>query len=160
MKGVGSMRRLLSFIFAILIAVFAVMPNVYAEAQKDYGNLDMNRWVYVASDTQNVDLLVDVTSFDYSSSTVNKLVCNLWVCYFRQDTSRNLQNLTVNYFDKSFTIDSMVSYDKDGNIEYNYTNPLPERNKIVPGSMVEIIYYVAFPPELMEKLKEEAMKNK
>ena len=54
----------------------------------------------------------------------------------------------------------MVSYDKDGNIEYNYTNPLPERNKIVPGSMAEIIYYVAFPPELMEKLKEEAMKNK
>ena len=35
MKGVGSMRRLLSFIFAILIVVFAVMPNVYAEAQKD-----------------------------------------------------------------------------------------------------------------------------
>ena len=62
------------------------------------------------------------------------------------------------YYDNSSLYYSV--YDKDGNIEYNYTNPLPERNKIVPGSMAEIIYYVAFPPELMEKLKEEAMKNK
>ena len=153
------MKKILGFIFVILIMVFTVMPNIYAEAQKNYGNLDMNRWAYVGSDTQNVDLLIDVTSFDYSSSTKNKLVCNLWICYFRQDTSRNLQNMTVDYFDKSFTIDSMVSYDKDGNIEYNYTAPLPKRNKIAPGSMAEIIYYVAFPPELMEKLKEEAMKN-
>ena len=39
------MKRILGFIFAILITVFAVMPNAYAEAQKNYGNLDMNRWV-------------------------------------------------------------------------------------------------------------------
>ena len=58
MKGVGSMRRLLSFIFAILIVVFAVMPNVYAEAQKDYGNLDMNRWVVIGSNDDS-DVLID-----------------------------------------------------------------------------------------------------
>lgn len=37
------MKKLLGFICVLLIAIFAVMPNVYAEAQKDYGNLDMNR---------------------------------------------------------------------------------------------------------------------
>lgn len=43
------MKKLLGFICAILITIFAVMPNTYAEAQKDYGNLDMNRWVVIGS---------------------------------------------------------------------------------------------------------------
>lgn len=63
MKGVGNMRRILSFIFAILIVVFAVVPNVYAEAQKDYGNLDMDRWVLLGH-TEDKDVLIDKKSVD------------------------------------------------------------------------------------------------
>lgn len=154
------MKKLLGFICAILITVFAVMPNTYAEAQKDYGNLDMNRWVLIGKSNIYQDLLVDITSFDYTASTHDRLLCNLWVCYFKQDNSYSLQNMTVDYFDKSYTIDSIVLYDKDGHIEYSETDQWAKKNKIVPGSMAEIIHYVAFPPELMEKFKEEAMKNK
>ena len=57
MKGVGNMRRILSFIFAILIVVFAVMPNTYAETQKDYGNLDMNRWGVFLEDEDRTVLI-------------------------------------------------------------------------------------------------------
>ena len=153
------MKKLIGVICAILITVFAVMPNAYAEEQKTYGNLDMNRWVLIGKSNIDQDLLVDMTSFDYSSSTYNKLLCNLWVCYFNQDNSYSLQNMTVDYFDKSYTIDSIVLYDKNGHIEYSDTDQWAKKNKIVPSSMAEIIYYVAFPPELMEKLKEKAMKN-
>lgn len=153
------MKKVLGFICAILITIFAVMPNVYAEAEKDYGNLDMNRWVLIGKSNINQDLLVDITSFDYTSSTNDKLLCNLWVCYFKEDNSYSLQNMTIDYFDKSYTIDSIVLYDKDGHIEYSETYQWPQKNKIVPDSMAEIIHYVAFPPELIEKLKEEAIKN-
>lgn len=161
MKGVGSMRRLLSFIFAILIVVFAVMPNVYAEAQNDYGNLDMNRWVLIGTTTSmDKDLLIDKTSLDYTSSTDKDLLCNLWICYFNNaDRNYSMQNVTVNYFDKSYTIDTIVIYDKNGNIEFNYTDPVPQKEKVVPSSMGEILYYVAFPPELMESIRKEAMKD-
>lgn len=148
------MKRILGFIFAILITVFAVMPNAYAEAQKNYGNLDMNRWVYAGSDTQNMDLLIDITSLDYSSSTTNKLICNLWVCYFYEDRSYSLQNLTIDYKDKSYTVDSIVVYDKNGNMDYSYTDPVPSKAKVVPSSMGEIIYYIAFPPEYIDTIKE------
>ena len=71
------MKKILGFIFAILITIFAIMPNAYAEVQKDYGNLDMNRWVYFASDNnETTDLLIDITSFDYTPSNNEKLLCN------------------------------------------------------------------------------------
>ena len=58
------MKKLLGFICVLLIAVFAVMPNTYAEAQKDYGNLDMDRWVLLGH-TEDKDVLIDKKSVDY-----------------------------------------------------------------------------------------------
>lgn len=154
------MKKTLGFICAILITVFAIMPNAYAEVQKDYGNLDMNRWVYFASDNnETADLLIDITSFDYTPSNNEKLLCNLWICYYKDDNSYDLQNLTVDYFGKTTTCNSVVLYDKNGNIKTSYTDPVPMPTRIVPSSFGEVIYFVAFPPELMEKLREEAMKN-
>ena len=120
----------------------------------------MNRWVYFASDNnETTDLLIDITSFDYTPSNNEKLLCNLWICYYKDDNSYDLQNLTVDYFGKTTTCNSVVLYDKNGNIKTSYTDPVPMPTRIVPSSFGEVIYFVAFPPELMEKLREEAMKN-
>lgn len=154
------MKKLLGFIFATLIMIFSVMPSVYAEAQKNYGNLDMNRWMYFASDNNNTDLLIDITSFDYKPSTKEKLLCNLWVCYYKSDNSYSFQNMTVDYLDKTTTFNSIVMYDKNGNIETSYTEPFPQPSRIVPSSFGELIYFVAFPPEIMEKLQEEIENKK
>lgn len=155
------MKKFLGCVFAVLIAVFAVMPNVYAEAQKDYGNLDMNRWVYFGRDNDNTThLLIDVTSLNYYDSQDNNLLCNLWVCYFKVKTGKyNLQNLTINYDKKTYAMESYVSYKKNDDIESSRTIENPKFSRIVPNSFGETIYDVAFPYELMEKLKEEAIKN-
>lgn len=75
------MKKLLGFICVLLIAIFAVMPNVYAEAQKDYGNLDMNRW-FALGETDEYDILIDMKSMNYQLNYKKDLVCDFWVCYF------------------------------------------------------------------------------
>ena len=75
------MKKLLGVICALLIAIFAVMPNVYAEAQKDYGNLDMNRW-FALGETDEYDILIDLKSMNYQLNYKRDLVCDFWVCYF------------------------------------------------------------------------------
>ena len=67
------MKRILGFIFAILITVFAVMPNAYAEAQKNYGNLDMNRWVVLTQSESN-DVLLDAATIDYYSDYTDEII--------------------------------------------------------------------------------------
>lgn len=137
------MKKLLGFICVLLIAVFAVMPNTYAEAQKDYGNLDMNRWV-VVEEVDNNNILVDKLSIEYFDEDGSKL-CNLWMCTFDKDKkSYVLDNITLIYEKRMFSLNDTIYFDSKGKIKksYNYTNT--EFSKIVPSSIGESIYYFVF----------------
>lgn len=137
------MKKLLGFICVLLIAVFAVMPNTYAEAQKDYGNLDMNRWV-VVEEIDNNNILVDKLSIEYFDKDGSKL-CNLWMCTFDKDKkSYVLDNITLIYEKRMFSLNDTIYFDSKGKIKksYNYTNT--EFSKIVPSSIGESIYYFVF----------------
>ena len=110
------MKKLLGFICALLIAVFAVMPNTYAEAQKDYGNLDMNRWV-VVEEVDNNNILVDKLSIEYFDKDGSKL-CNLWMCTFDKDKkSYVLDNITLIYEKRMFSLNDTIYFDSKGKIK-------------------------------------------
>lgn len=111
------MKKLLGFICAILITIFAVMPNTYAEAQKDYGNLDMNRWVVIGSNDDS-DVLIDKMSIDYKVDYKNHLLCNFWVCYFFYNEDKyTLENTTINYEEKTLSVDAFADYYKSGGLK-------------------------------------------
>lgn len=159
MKGVGSMRRLFSFIFAILIAVFAVMPNVYAEAQKDYGNLDMNRWVLLGH-TEDKDVLIDKKSVDYYINYQDDLLCNFWVCHYLNNENKYiLENVTISYNNKTISVDSYAEYDKKGDLQDSYTYPYQKFTKIIPGSIGEVFYLGFFQQEYLDDIKTYAKKR-
>lgn len=160
MKGVGNMRRILSFIFAILIVVFAVMPNVYAEAQKNYGNLDMSRWAVIVQ-AEEMDILVDKNTIDYKLNLKNNLLCNLWVCHFMNNKDEyELQNITFNYDEKTLSIDSLIKYNKEGVLQDSYTPSYQEFEKIVPESIGEIFYIALFPKEKLNDIRNYVTQNK
>lgn len=159
MKGVGRMRRLLSFIFAILITVFAVMPNTYAEAQKDYGNLDMNRWVVIGSNDDS-DVLIDKMSIDYKVDYKNHLLCNFWVCYFFYNEDKyTLENTTINYEEKTLSVDAFADYYKSGGLKDSRTYSFHNFTKIIPGSVGEIFYMGFFPKERVDEIKNYVKEN-
>ena len=102
------MKKLLGLICVLLIAIFAVMPNVYAEAQKDYGNLDMNRWGVLVQ-TEEQDTLLDAATIDYYSDYTDEIICTLWICnYNNSDGSYVLDNFLFKYKDRSFCLKSYV----------------------------------------------------
>lgn len=147
------MKKLLEVICALLIAIFAVMPNVYAEAQKDYGNLDMNRWVVLVQ-SEEKDTLLDAATIDYYSDYTNEIFCTLWICnYNNNDDSYTLDNLLFKYKDKSFCLESYIQYDKTGKIIDSATLTYKQFNKVIPGSLSEGLYYLAFHPERIEAIK-------
>lgn len=150
------MKRILGFIFAILITVFAVMPNAYAEAQKNYGNLDMNRWVVLTQSESN-DVLLDAATIDYYSDYTDEIICNLWICnYNNANGSYLLDNISFKYNDRSFCLDSYTEYDKTGKVIDSFTSPLKNFEKIIPGSFSESLYFIAFYPSRMDDIRKYA----
>lgn len=153
------MKKILGFICAILITVFAIMPNAYAEVQKDYANLDMNRWVFVAPFNDR-DILIDKTSFDYKLEYKDKLLCNLWVCYFfNNEDQYTFHNITIDYNNKALSLDSYITYNKKGEVLDSYTLPYQDFKKVVPGSVGELYYYIAFHPDYVDEIKKQLKKE-
>lgn len=153
------MKKLIGVIFAILITVFAVMPNAYAEAQKNYGNLDMNRWVVIGR-SEETDILVDKETIDYKLNFKDDLLCNLWVCHFTNDKGIYiLQNITLNYDEKTLSVDSFANYNKNGTLEDSYTYPYQEFDKIIPESIGEEFYIALFPKDKINDLKNYIKQN-
>lgn len=147
------MKKLLGFICVLLIAVFAVMPNTYVEAQKDYGNLDMNRWGVLVQ-TEEKDTLLDAATIDYYSDYTDEIICTLWICnYNNSDGSYVLDNFLFKYKDRSFCLKSYVEYDKTGKVIDSATFPFEKFEKVIPGSLSEGLYYLAFHPEIIDDIK-------
>ena len=122
------MKKLIGVIFAILITVFAVMPNAYAEVQKDYGNLDMSRWVLLGR-TEDSDVLIDKKSVDYYIDYKDDLLCNFWVCHFSNNENKyRLENVTISYINPiEKTIEVSTSSKENTN--------LSTRNTLLPVAM-------------------------
>lgn len=147
------MKKILGFICAILITVFAIMPNAYAETQKTYGDLDMNRWMLIGS-SDNSDILLDQKSVDYKIDYKDNLLCNFWVCYFYfNDGKYTLENTTINYEEKNLSVDAFAEYDKDGKLKNSYTYTYQEFRKIIPGSVGEFFYLEFFPKERINDIR-------
>ena len=150
------MKKVIGFICAILITIFAIMPNVYAEAEKDYGNLDMNRWVVIGR-SEEKDLLIDKETINYKLNFKEDLLCNLWVCHFiNNEDIYTLENITLNYDEKTLSIDSYASYNKNGILQDSYTYPYQEFDKIIPESMGEAFYIALFPKDKISDIKNYA----
>lgn len=153
------MKKLLGFICVLLIAVFAVMPNTYAETQKDYGNLDMNRW-FALGETDEYDILIDMKSMNYQLNYKKDLVCDFWVCYFYNNEDKYvLSNMITNYDEKTISLRGIAIYNKNNESQGSNSLPFPKEERIIPGSIGEFLYSVSFPPEYMnadsvQKIKE------
>lgn len=153
MKGVGNMRRILGFICAILITVFAIIPNTYAEAQRDYGTLDMNRWgVFLEDEDRTV--LIDKNLIDYKSDYKGNLLSNFWVChFFTIENKMIMENITINYNERTIAVDAFVEYDKEGNLKNSETFSYPKYNKIIPGTVGEDLLNFFFPKEHIKEIE-------
>ena len=158
------MKKLLGFICTILITVFSVMPNVYAEAQNNYGNLDMNRW-FALGETDEYAILIDMKSMNYQLNYKKDLVCDFWVCYFYNNEDKYvLSNMITNYDEKTISLAGIAIYNKNDESQGSNSISFPKEQRIIPGSTGEFLYSVSFPPEYIndnsvQKIKEN-LKNK
>ena len=153
------MKKLIGVIFAILITVFAVMPNAYAEVQKDYGNLDMSRWVLLGR-TEDSDVLIDKKSVDYYIDYKDDLLCNFWVCHFSNNENKyRLENVTISYNNKTLSVDSYAEYNKKGEIQDSHTYSYQDFTKIIPGSIGEVFYLGFFDKNYLDEIRTHAKKR-
>ena len=147
------MKKLIGVICAILITFFAVMPNAYAEAQKDYGNLDMSRWEIFLEDEDRT-VLIDKNLIDYKSDYKDNILSNFWVChFFTIENKMIMENVTINYNERTLGVDAFVEYDKEGNLKNSETFSYPKYNKIIPGTVGEDLLNFFFPKEHIKDIE-------
>ena len=147
------MKKLIGVICAILIMFFAVIPNAYAEAQKAYGNLDMSRWEVFLEDEDRT-VLIDKNLIDYKSDYKDNLLSNFWVChFFAIENKMIMENVTINYNERTLGVDAFVEYDKEGNLKNSETFSYPKYNKIIPGTVGEDLLNFFFPKEHIKDIE-------
>ena len=144
-KIVSSILGFAGAVILFLIISYAFVPQVLS------GKIEMILFsINPAFDLLSTNVLDEYYKSDYKDN----LLSNFWVChFFTIENKMIMQNITINYNERTIAVDAFVEYDKEGNLKNSETFSYPKYNKIIPGTVGEDLLNFFFPKEHIKEIE-------